>query len=256
VVITAVHDEVGRHVGFAKVTRDLTQQREHEEERQRFIDQRIHLLAVTAHELRTPTAVIDGSAAALQRSWDVMLPHEREELIDAVRSSAERLRRLASDLATASRSDGETLPLRMEEVSLTEAVFGAAARVQAVESGLLLETDVSAEAVFQADPGRLGQVLDNLLDNAVRHGAPPIGLVGTADEDIRIEVTDAGSGVPAELLPRLFERFAITGPSGGTGLGLYLVRDVARRHGGDATYHPPEGDQPARFEIRLPRRSP
>ena len=62
---------------------------------------------------------------------------------------------------------------------------------------------------------------------------------------------DAGPGVPAELVPRLFERFAIGGPAGGTGLGLYLVREIARGHGGQAEYHPPRPGHPTAFEISL-----
>ncbi|HEX3296864.1 MAG TPA: PAS domain S-box protein [Nocardioides sp.] len=254
VVITPVFDDTGHHVGYAKVTRDQTQQREHEEERRRFIEQRVHLLAVTAHELRNPTAVIDGSAGALLATWDVMSPEERDELLYGVRSSADRLRRLAADLAQASRSTGDTLPQRLEEVSLTDALLSAAARVQAAGTDVEIVTVVPDEAVFLADPGRLAQALDNLLDNAVRHGRPPIGLIGTATDHVCIRVTDAGPGVSSELEPRLFERFAVTGDSGGTGLGLYLVREIAQRHGGDVTYHPPSGDAPAAFEIALPRR--
>ena len=254
VVITPVYDDTGHHVGYAKVTRDQTQQREHEEERRRFIEQRVHLLAVTAHELRNPTAVIDGSAGALLATWDVMSPEERDELLYGVRSSADRLRRLAADLAQASRSTGDTLPQRLEEVSLTDALLSAAARVQAAGTDVEIVTEVPYEAVFLADPGRLAQALDNLLDNAVRHGRPPIGLIGTATDHVCIRVTDAGPGVSSELEPRLFERFAVTGDSGGTGLGLYLVREIAQRHGGDVTYHPPSGDAPAAFEIALPRR--
>ena len=254
VVITPVYDDTGHHVGYAKVTRDQTQQREHEEERRRFIEQRVHLLAVTAHELRNPTAVIDGSAGALLATWDVMSPEERDELLYGVRSSADRLRRLAADLAQVSRSTGDTLPQRLEEVSLTEALLSAAARVQAAGTDVEIVAEVPHEAVFLADPGRLAQDLDNLLDNAVRHGRPPIGLIGTATDHVCIRVTDAGPGVSSELEPRLFERFAVTGDSGGTGLGLYLVREIAQRHGGDVSYHPPSGDAPAAFEIALPRR--
>ena len=68
-----------------------------------------------------------------------------------------------------------------------------------------------------------------------------------------ITVSDAGNGVPVELLPRLFERFAIAGPTGGTGLGLYLVRRIALGHGGDAVYRPPTRDVPHVFELTLPR---
>jgi PAS domain S-box-containing protein len=253
VVITPVYDDAGQHVGYAKVTHDQTRQREHEEERRSFVDQRVQMLAVTAHELRNPTAVIDGSAGALRRSWDEMSVAQRNTLLAGIRSSAERLRRLAGDLASAARADGETLPFRLEEVSLTEVVQGAASRIQASRPGARLEVKIPEDVVLRADPGRLAQLLDNLLDNAVRHGAPPIGLGVTADEDVSIMVTDGGDGIPLDLEGRLFERFALSGPAGGTGLGLYLVREIARRHGGDATYLPPTDARPSTFEVRLPR---
>jgi signal transduction histidine kinase len=100
----------------------------------------------------------------------------------------------------------------------------------------------------------VGQALDNLLDNAIRHGVPPIALIGmVARDNVNILVTDAGPGVPSDLVPSLFERFAIAGPSGGTGLGLYVVREIARGHGGEARYHPPGPGQPSAFEITLPQ---
>jgi hypothetical protein len=254
VVITPVYDDAGHHVGYAKVTRDQTQQRDHEEERRRFIEQRVHLLAVTAHELRNPTAVIDGSAGALLAAQDAMAVDDRDELLYGIRSSADRLRRLAADLSLASRSTGDTLPQRLEEVSLTDVLRSAAARVQAAGTDVEIVIEVPHETVFLADPGRLAQALDNLLDNAVRHGRPPIGLIGTASDHVCLRVTDAGPGVSFELAPRLFERFAVSGDSDGTGLGLYLVREIVRRHGGDVTYHPPSDDGPAAFEMALPRR--
>ena len=96
VVISPVYDDAGRHVGFAKVTRDQTGLREHEEERRKSSAQQAHLLAVTAHELRTPTAVIDGTAGALRESWDEMPVAERDEMLAGLRTSAHRLRRLVS----------------------------------------------------------------------------------------------------------------------------------------------------------------
>jgi PAS domain S-box-containing protein len=253
VVITPVFDDAGEHVGFAKVTRDLSQQREHEEERQAFIDQRIQLLAVTAHELHNPTAVIEGAAAALLRSWEQLSAAQRGELVGSIHSSADRLRRLAGDLARAARSGGETLPLRLDDVSLTEILRSAGARLQAARPEILLELDVPQEVVIPADEGRLAQVLDNLLDNAVRHGAPPIGLLASVGSEISIRVTDGGPGIPSGLAPRLFQQSA--SGSGGTGLGLFLVREIARRHGGEVSYHPPSGDRPSTFEITLPRTS-
>ena len=178
---------------------------------------------------------------------------ERDELLGGIRSSADRLRLLAADLASAARSVYDTLPQRLERVSLTETLRSAAARARAAGAGIKIVTEVVREGEFSADPGRLAQALDNLLDNALRHGTPPICLAGTVDDDVRIRVTDAGSGIPPVLVPHLFERFAVTGPSGGTGLGLHLVREIARRHGGEVTYRAPANDRPTTFELTLPR---
>jgi PAS domain S-box-containing protein len=253
VVITPVYDEAGTHVGFAKVTRDQSQQREHEEERQAFLEQRAHLLAVTAHELRSPMAVIDGSTAALRSSWENMSPEQRDALLRGMRSSTDRLRRLAADLSTAAESVGDTIPLRMAEVSLTDLMHSAAARIQAAGVDVPITVHVPEETVFDGDAGRLDQALDNLINNAVRHGTPPITLSSMVDGVISIRVHDAGDGVPAALEPRLFERFA-SAETGGTGLGLYIAREIVRRHGGDLTYRPPADGEATAFEITLPRR--
>jgi signal transduction histidine kinase len=254
VVITAVYDDVGQHVGFAKVTRDQSQRREYEEERQNFIEQRIHLLAVTAHELRNPTAVIDGSTAVLRSAWDQMTSDERDELFRGMRSSIDRLRRLAADLSTAAESVVDSIPLRLEEVSLTETLRSAVSRIQAAGVDVPITVEAREEAVFDADPGRLDQALDNLLNNAVRHGLPPIEVSGHVDDEICIRVSDAGPGVSPEIEPRLFERFAVSA-TGGTGLGLYIAREIVRRHDGEVTYEAPTDDRPTAFEIHLPRRS-
>jgi PAS domain S-box-containing protein len=253
VVIHPVYDDEGRHIGFAKVTRDQTDQRAHEEERQSSLAQQTHLLAVTAHELRNPAAVIGGSAGALRGSWDEMSDRERGTLLDAIRGSTQRLQRLANDLATASRLTTETLHIRPGELGVSEALRLAVARARMAEAGTRIDLDIQEEVEVNADAVRLGQALDNLLDNAIRHGTPPIGLSCTVEEhDVRIQVTDAGRGVDAELVPRLFERFAMSGHRGATGLGLYIVREIARKHGGDVEYHPPDGERPSTFELRLP----
>jgi PAS domain S-box-containing protein len=256
VVLSPVYDDAGHHVGYAKVTRDRSDQREHEEERQRFLEQRIHLLAVTAHELRTPTAVIDGSASHLHDEWEGMSVDDRDELLGGIRTSADRLRRLAADLGTASRVYGESLELRLEDVSLAELIGGVRRRGLAAGLDTQILIDIPQDTVLHGDVVRLGQALDNLLDNAVRHGEPPIHLSGIVDEtEVQIRVSDAGPGVPPALTPHLFERFAFAGPSGATGLGLYLVREIARGHGGDVEYHPAtDGGRPA-FVLTLPRRS-
>jgi PAS domain S-box-containing protein len=254
VVITPVYDDSGTHVGFAKVTRDQSSEHEHEQVRTTSLAEQGRIMAITAHELRTPAAVIDGSVSTLLSSWDQIGVAERDALLGGIRSSANRLHRLASDLTTSSGPDGETVQLRLEDVSLTELLNAAAARMLAAQPGAQVLCQATDEALVRADPIRLGQALDNLLDNAFRHGAAPLTLTGSAPPgQIRIRVTDAGPGVAAELLPRLFQRFAVAGPSGATGLGLYLVREIARSHGGEARYHAPTDRRPTTFEISLPR---
>lgn len=255
VVISPVHDDRGRHIGFAKITRDQTEQRQNAEDRLEAMAQQARLLAVTAHELRNPTAVIDGSSHALQASDAQLSPSERDRLLRGIRSSADRLRRLAADLTAASQLQGGVMEFRPESVSLSELVASAAARRAATDPGVAVEVDVPDGAVVRADEVRLAQALDNLLDNAVRHGTAPLTMgARLRDGQVELRVTDAGGGVPDELVPRLFDRFAAAGATSGTGLGLYLVREIARGHGGEADYLPPDDvrGRPTTFVIRFP----
>jgi PAS domain S-box-containing protein len=253
VVISPVHDDRGRHIGFAKVTRDQTQQRQNADDRAEAMAEQARLLAVTAHELRNPTAVIDGSAHALQVSEAQMSPGERDQLFRGIRSSAERLRRLAADLTAASELQGSGMEFRRQSVSLPELVRSSAARRAAASPTAHVRVDVPDGAVLQADEVRLAQAVDNLLDNAIRHGAPPVTMGAQVRGDhVELRVTDAGDGVPDELVSRLFDRFAAAGATSGTGLGLYLVREIARGHGGEVVYQPPVDDSPTTFLIRVP----
>lgn len=255
VVITAVHDDAGALRGFAKVTRDQTQQRDHEEERKRAIEQQAHLLALTAHELRTPAAVVEGSVSILRQRGDAISAQERDQLFEAMASSARRLQRLVADLSTASDLHADALALVPERVSLRATLLAAADRAGAVHPDARVAVDVDQDVDILADPARVGQALDNLLENALRHGAQPVLLSGEpADAGVRITVSDGGHGVDQRLTSRLFERFAHAGPAGGTGLGLHLVREIARSHGGEITYLAPTRDRRSSFVLELPSR--
>ena len=171
-----------------------------------------------------------------------------------IRSSTHRLRRLGSDLATASQLHGGTLRYWFDDVSLSEVLKGAAARREAAENDVHIDLDVPRDVTVHADAERLAQAIDNLLDNAIRHGSSPVMLVGEVDDDW----STSGSRTPVagcrpELVPRLFERFAHAGAKGGTGLGLYLVHQIADAHGGRVAYHPPGPGRPTEFAVRLPR---
>ena len=106
--------------------------------------------------------------------------------------------------------------------------------------------------MVMADAERLGQILDNLLSNAMNHGRPPVRVSAEAVADmIELRVADNGAGVRADLHGRLFDRYA-TASRTGTGLGLFIVRELARAHGGDAWY---ENTPSPTFVVSMPRRS-
>jgi signal transduction histidine kinase len=124
--------------------------------------------------------------------------------------------------------------------------------LKAVPPGTFVEVDVAPDLAAVADPTVIDRVLSNLLINAVRHGKPPITVSAERrDRYVRIAVEDCGEGVPPELRPRLFERFARGDQAGGSGLGLAIARAYARAHGGDLVYDPRAHG--ARFELLLPQ---
>jgi PAS domain S-box-containing protein len=276
VLITAVFNSAGEHVGFAKVTRDNSGRRQLEQERetavralaaankelellnrrlQQAADDQAQFLAVTAHELRTPIGVLGGSAEMLSRHWAELQDDERRDLLATMSSSTLRLRRLLGDLLTASRLQTSALEIQAAPVKVSDVVADAFAAVRSTHPDDQLSFVGDPLLTVEADRDRLAQAVDNLVTNALRHGASPVVVDTETDEaTVTIVVTDDGSGVPQPMQARLFERFATGQSRGGTGLGLFIVRELARAHGGDAFYDPPGPAHPAgRFCVRLPR---
>jgi PAS domain S-box-containing protein len=257
VLITPVHDNTGRHVGFAKVTRDISERRLHQQERERSSQlladvnaelaaanrvltesaaQRADFLAVTAHELRTPISVITGSADVLTKMWPELDDGERNELLGTISTSAGRLNRLLRDLLTAAKLEAGRMeltqvPTQLGEL-LDEAVSAARARYGLEAPAVVVVDDL----VALADRDRVAQAVDNLVQNAYRHGLPPVRLLLRRRADhAEILVQDAGDGVPDHRRDRVFERYVTGGAERRTtGLGLFIVRELARAHGGDA----------------------
>jgi signal transduction histidine kinase len=195
------------------------------------------LLADASHELRTPLA-------HLQMEIDLALSRERtrEELqvsLRHLRSEAERLTRLANDLLLIARAGGGQLPLRRTEIDFTAIAHEARARFAgaAAAADRQIQLDVQHGARVVADPDRLSQALDNLIDNALRYGAGTITLqyLRNGGSHVAIHVLDHGAGFPEDFVARAFDRFATASSSrthDGSGLGLAIVEAIALSHGG------------------------
>jgi PAS domain S-box-containing protein len=252
VVITAVHDQSGELIGFAKVTRDMSEHRQVLLDAEQEAADRAQFLAVTAHELRSPISVLAGSAGLLVNHLAELTDSERAELVDSISASSARVQRLLRDLLTAARLEARAVQLKSEDIQVSQLLARTVTAARAAQPGVAIELDAPAGLYVRGEADRLAQAVDNLISNALRHGAPPVIVRARAvGDDIELGVVDNGPGVPEELQGRLFGRFASSNTSGGTGLGLYIVRQLARAHGGDARYGRDDSDRPC-FAIVLP----
>ena len=220
---------------------------------------RRRMLADLGHEMRTPVATIEAYLEAAEDGVVV----EDEDTLSVLRIQTARLRRLTDDIATVSRAQEHQFDLHLVRCAPAELIHAAvaAARPRYLARGVeLLELVAQHVPAIDADPERIGQVLGNVLDNALRH-TPPGGQVSvTLDPDpagIRITVADTGEGIAAEHLPHLFERFYRADPArdrgrGGSGIGLTIVRTLVHAHGGRITAVSDGPGTGATFTVTLP----
>lgn len=227
ITLAPVPDAIGGVGGIAAVARDVTARKRLERAQQDFI-------AMASHDLRTPLTVLRAHAQLMRR-------HKRydEQGLDAIVEQTRRLERLVADLRDVVRLEAGGLELRRVPIDLRALASEAADRARAEKGGSALRLEVpDAPVEGNWDRDRLGQVLDNLLGNAVKyaHGGGEIVVqVAAAEGEARLSVADRGTGVPAEVLPRLFDRFYRVDQSGspsGLGLGLYIARMLVESHGG------------------------
>jgi PAS domain S-box-containing protein len=208
-------------------------------------------VAMASHEFRTPLTSVLGFASTMLKRWEILGDDDKKYQLGIIREQAERLSRLVGELLTMSKIEANAVEVRPERVPVRAAVTGAVSTFGEDGTGIRVEAPEDLKIV--ADPDHVQQILTNYIANAMNHGAPPITIEAAPQDGwVEITVNDQGPGVPEGFVPRLFERFArATSTPGSTGLGLSIVRGLARAQGGDAWYEPgvPRG---ARFGVRLP----
>lgn len=225
---------------------------------------RRQLLADVSHELMTPLSAIRGYVETLGME-DVPLDQDtRKRYLDIVEQETHKLEAIIGDLLDLARLEGGGDRLKAEPVAVEDLFKRIADRHERSlrDRNVSLESDVaSGTPRILGDAGRLEQALQNLAANAIRH-TPPDGVVRLSasrnDNGVHITVRDTGPGIPADHLPRVFDRFykvdasrSGTAIPSGSGLGLSIVRAIIERHGGTvrATNAPDGG---AMFELQLP----
>jgi len=222
-------------------------------------------VANASHELRTPLTSIRGFVEALE-DGGVEEPSTARRFLERIRSAADRMTSLVSDLLELSRLESGERPPLWEHLAPEEVVDEVIAALSGLAGAKQIEikTDVSAPE-FETDRDRLRGVLENLVENALKYtpvGGHVVVSARTHDGSVVFEVKDDGPGIGAEHLPRLFERFyrvdkARSRELGGTGLGLSIVKHLAESLGGAVSVSSEPGVG-SRFSVRLPmaRREP
>ncbi|MBV1938822.1 HAMP domain-containing histidine kinase [Streptomyces sp. BV286] len=247
-VPVTTQDETGI---LAVAFNDLTERRE------RMEAQRKAMVADIAHELRTPLTNIRGW---LEVTRDGVVDPE-PELLASLHEEALVLQRVIDDLQDLAAADAGTLALHREPVRADELLeqVVAAHSVAAEAAGVGLRTAVDGTPWLDADPLRMRQALGNLVSNAIRH-TPADGTVtlsaGRHGDEVRFQVADTGSGIAAGDLPSVFDRFwraekSRSRRTGGSGLGLSIVRQLVTAHGGTVTVTSEVGAGSV-FTLRIP----
>jgi len=219
---------------------------------------RSSLLSAVSHDLRTPLATITGAASTLRAQGEKLPAETREELLESIFEEAERLSRLVSNLLDMTRLESG-VELRRDLYPLEEIVGAALQRMEHGLGSRLVTTRLpEGLPLVNVDDVLLGQVVMNLLENAIKYTPPgtPIEVeADTAEEWVRLEVRDRGPGLAPEEERRIFEKFYRGKTEGkrGAGLGLAICKAIVEAHRGTIEAYGREGGG-AVFRVRLPLR--
>ena len=272
VIITALFGEDGNLIGFAKVTRDLTERRLAQ---QREVDDARRLaeaeasnraktgfLAAMSHELRTPLNAIAGYAQLMQEGVGGDVSDQHHDYLTRIRNSQQHLLGIVNDLLNYSKLEAGGVTYEREHIFAHEVLDGVLAMVTPqIERKQLRLTrgDCSPDVVAIADRLKVEQVVLNLLSNAVKftpEGGTITVFCGRDDRTVTIAVRDTGPGIPEDKLEAIFDPFVqlgrtLTSKHEGAGLGLAISRDLARAMDGDVRVESVEGEG-ATFTLSLP----
>jgi PAS domain S-box-containing protein len=221
------------------------------QQRERLERSRAELVSTVAHELRSPLTSVKGFTATLLNKWGRFTDDQKRVMLETVNADADRVTRLITELLDVSRIESGRMEVHRQLVDLPDRarkiIAGLVAAGEA-EDRFRLEVHAGLPETW-LDADKIDQILGNLVENAVRHGAgmvtivveparmdgeaagPQVGQLGAPDS-AAVSVRDQGEGISPEAAPRVFRRFWRGKRRGGTGLGLYIVKGLVEAHGG------------------------
>ena len=243
---------------------DLRRRKEQVEERARLADYQERLISIVGHDLRNPlTALLVSSQMLLQKRED--LKPRQAAAVERIRRSAARIDALVAQLIDFTYARlGRGIPTRPGPMDAKAVVERAADAVRERYPGRDIRVDAPAQTLLGSwDGDRIAQLVDNLVTNALQYGADApvaVSLSRAADQSLVLRVHNAGPALPAEIRERLFDPYwrgkgAEVSHPRGLGMGLYLVREIARAHGGAVEVRSEQGDGTT-FTVHLPARGP
>jgi len=232
------------------------------EQRARLERKRADLVSTVAHELRSPLTSVKGFTATLLSKWPRFTDDQKRVMLETVNADADRVTRLITELLDVSRIEAGRIELHRQLVDLR-------ARAEQIVAGRVAAGDVASRFAVEVngrlpetwlDADKIDQILANLIENAIRHGA---GTVTTVIESamvhgepgVAVSVRDQGPGIAPEFAPRVFRQFWRSKRRGGAGLGLFIVKGLVEAHGGsiDVAQAPGGG---AEFRFTMPAGAP
>lgn len=221
-------------------------------EKLRWIDTwRSGLVSVLAHDVRGPLSTVQGALDILDRRAETLTPERTSELLAMARRQTRRTVSLAEDLLDLARLEQGRLVLQPQPILVRDVVEEA---LESLPTTAGVEVQVPDDLLASVDPGRLRQIVVNLVGNGLKYGKPPVTISGEAPQgQLRLVIEDRGAGVPAEDRDTLFEPFVRGARADSVGLGLWVVSQLARAHGGTVTYDD-SWTEGARFVVVLEQR--
>jgi signal transduction histidine kinase len=217
------------------------------------------LVGMLTHDVRQPIAAITGYCELMVSDWDTSTDADKRKDVERVAAAAVTMGNLVEEILTLTQLDEDTLVAHRAPLNAYDTTIEALAQLCAAQrDGVGI--DVAHQQIHVlADPRHLQQMLGNLISNGMKYGRPPVTVrVTERDAMVDFEVSDSGEGVPADFVPRLFDRYArattgVAPTKKGTGLGLFIVRELAGANGGSVIYRERSGG--ACFVLSLPAAS-